>query len=146
MPKNIFLLTDGEIINKDKTLEIIEKNSTKFSVYSIGIGSAFDKGLIKNAGILGKGNYNFCYNINQLNETITNEINKAISPFISKLTIKTSLDKNNIIKNNDEHIPNIIREDEIINLNYITNNNKKDEKIKIEIIIKLMKKNMRLYL
>ena len=133
LPKNIFLLTEGEILNKDKTLEIIEKNSTKFVVYSIGIGNAFDKDLIKNAGILGKGSYNFCCNINQLNKAITDEINKAISPFISKLTIKTSLDKNNIIKNNDEHIPNIIREDEVINLNYITNNNKKEEKIKIEI-------------
>ena len=133
LPKNIFLLTDGEIVNKDKTLKLIEKNSTKFSVFSIGIGSAFDKDLIKNAGILGKGNYNFCHNINQLNKVIANEINKAISPFISKLTIKTSLDKDNIINNNDEHIPNIIREDEIVNLNYITTNNKKDEKIKIEI-------------
>ena len=133
LPKNIFLLTDGEILDKDKTLEIIEKNSTKFSVFSIGIGNAFDKDLIKNAGILGKGSYNFCYNINELNKTITNEISKAISPFISKLSIKTSLDKNNIINNNDEHIPNIIREDEIINLNYITNKKEKDDKIQIEI-------------
>ena len=136
LPKNIFLLTDGEILNKDKTLEIIEKNSTKFVVYSIGIGNAFDKDLIKNAGILGKGSYNFCCNINQLNKAITEEINKAISPFISNLTIKTSLDKNNIIKINDEHIPNIIREGEVINLSYITNNNKKEEKeekVKIEI-------------
>ena len=133
LPKNIFLLTDGEIVNKDKTLKLIEKNSTKFSVFSIGIGNAFDKDLIKNAGILGKGSYNFCYNINELNKTITNEISKAISPFISKLSIKTSLDKNNIINNNDEHIPNIIREDEIINLNYITNKKEKDDKIQIEI-------------
>ena len=133
LPKNIFLLTDGEIINKDKTLDLIEKNSTKFSVFSIGIGNGFDKDLIKNSGILGKGSYNFCFDINDLNKTITNEINKAISPFISKLEIKTSLDNNNIIKNNVDHIPNIIREDEIINLNYITNKNEKDDKVKIEI-------------
>ena len=82
---------------------------------------------------MGNGNYNFCFDINDLNKTITNEINKAISPFISKLKIKTSLDSNNIIKNNVDHIPNIIREDEIINLNYITNKNEKDDKVKIEI-------------
>ena len=133
LPKNIFLLTDGEIINKDITLDIIDKNSSKFSVFSIGIGTDFDKDLIKNAGILGKGSYNFCFNINELNKIIINEINKVISPFISKLTIKTSLDGNNIIKNNDDKIPNIIRKDEIINLNYITNKNEKDDKIKIEI-------------
>ena len=131
LPKNIFLLTDGEILDKDKTLKLIEKNSSKFSVYSIGIGNSFDEDLIKNAGILGKGSYNFCYDINELNETITKEINKAVSPYISKLEINTSLDNMNIIKNNN-NIPKIIREDEIINLNYITNN-EKNEPIKVEI-------------
>ena len=131
LPKNIFLLTDGEILNKDKTLGLIEKNSSKFSVYSIGIGHGFDEDLIKNAGILGKGGYNFCYDINELNKIIAKEINKAISPYISKLNIKTTLDTQNIIKNNN-NIPNIIREDEIINLNYITNN-EKNEAVKINI-------------
>ena len=35
LPKNIFLLTDGEIDNKRDTLSIIEKNNNKFSIYSI---------------------------------------------------------------------------------------------------------------
>jgi len=131
LPKNIFLLTDGEILDKDKTLGLIEKNSSKFSVYSIGIGHGFDEDLIKNAGILGKGGYNFCYDLNELNKIIAKEINKAISPYISKLNIKTTLDTHNIIKNNN-NIPNIIREDEIINLNYITNNEKNDA-VKINI-------------
>ena len=58
LPRNIFLLTDGEIENKKDTLAIIEKNSDKYSIYSIGIGKYFDEDLIKNAGIIGKGNYN----------------------------------------------------------------------------------------
>ena len=63
LPKNIFLLTDGEIRNKRETLELIEKNSSKFSIFSIGIGNSFDKDLIKNAGIISKGGFNFCYNL-----------------------------------------------------------------------------------
>ena len=130
LPRNIFLLTDGEILDKDKTLKIIENNSNNFSLYSIGIGNSFDKDLIKNAGILGKGNYNFCNKLDSLNSIIASEISKAISPYISKLDIKTSLDQIDIIKNNK--IKNIIREDEIINLNYITKEEKVD-KIKIDI-------------
>ena len=130
LPKNIFLLTDGEILDKNKTLKLIEKNSNNFSVYSIGIGNSFDKDLIKNAGILGKGNYNFCNNLQELNSIIASEISKAISSQISKLDIKTSLDKLDIIKNNK--IKNIIREDEIINLYYITKEEKADN-IKIDI-------------
>ena len=131
LPKNIFLLTDGEINDKNETLNLIEKNSSKFQIFSIGIGNDFDEDLIKNAGILGKGSYNFCKNMDELNTIIAQEINRAISPYISKLKITTSLDEINIIKNNN-NIPNIIREEEIIGLNYITNNEKNDP-IKIDI-------------
>ena len=47
LPRNIFLLTDGEIDNKSETLNIIYQNSSKYSIYSIGIGKYFDEDLIK---------------------------------------------------------------------------------------------------
>ena len=126
LPRNIFLLTDGEVDNKDKVLNIIEENNSNYTIYSIGIGNSFDKDLIKNAGIIGRGNYNFCNELTNLNSIIASEINKAVNNYIMDLDIKTSLDKNNIIKNNK--IKNVIRENEIINLNYIINNSKKCDK------------------
>ena len=39
LPINIFLLTDGEIENKDDTLKLIEQHSNEFSIYSIGKGN-----------------------------------------------------------------------------------------------------------
>ena len=79
LPKNIFLLTDGDTWDKEEALLLIEKNSSQFTVYSIGMGNNFDEDLIKNAGILGKGNYNFCKNLDDLNSIIASEINKATS-------------------------------------------------------------------
>ena len=93
LPRNIFLLTDGEIDDKKETLAIIEKNSDKYSIYSIGIGNSFDEDLIKNAGIIGKGGYNFCKDMEQINSTIVKEINKATSHFCSDINIKTSSSK-----------------------------------------------------
>ena len=66
LPKNLFLLTDGDINNRKDTLNIIEENSNEFFVFSVGIGNYFDKDLIQNAGILGKGNYNFCSDIKDI--------------------------------------------------------------------------------
>lgn len=77
LPRNIFLLTDGNIEDKSDTLQIIEQNIDEFFVYSIGIGNNFDENLIKNAGIIGKGKYNFCPNIDRLNEIIAKEVNNA---------------------------------------------------------------------
>ena len=132
LPRNIFLLTDGEICDKSNTLDLIDKNSSKYSIYSIGIGNYFDEDLIKNAGIIGKGGYNFCRDIEGINKIIVKEINRAISPFCSNINIKTSLDNENFVKN--QSIPNILRDNEIINLNYIINSKENNNsKINVEI-------------
>ena len=58
-----------------------------------------------------------------INKIIVNEINKSISSFYSNINIKTSLDAKNLVNNS---IPNIMRDNENINLNFIIkeNNNK----------------------
>ena len=129
LPKNIFLLTDGEIDDKKKTLALIEKNNSKFTIYSIGIGNDFDEDLIKNAGIIGKGNYNFCKNLDNLNSVIASEIGRATSSYSSNLKITTNLNDKNIIKNN--WIPDIIINNQIVNLYYITKDD--NNKIKMEV-------------
>ena len=143
LPRNIFLLTDGEIEDKKETLELIEKNNLKYSIYSIGLGTSFDEDLIKNAGIIGKGHYNFCRNLDNLNSIIVSEINKATSPYCSNLKITTNLNDKNIIKNND--IPNTIRNNEIVNLYYITNNNIPQINIEINYIDKENKEYSKKY-
>ena len=131
LPRNIFLLTDGEIEDKKKTLDLIYKNSSKYFIYSIGIGNNFDEDLIKNAGTIGKGGYNFCKEIEEMNKVIIKELNKAISPFYSNISIKSSLDKENLVKN--QSFPYIMRDNETLNLNYIISNNKENnDKINIE--------------
>ena len=130
LPKIIFLLTDGEIYDKKQTLELIEKYSSKFSIFSIGIGDSFDKDLIKNSGIIGKGGFNFCPNLEGLNSIIVNEINKCISPYISNFNMKSSLDEKYLYKAFE--IPEIVRNKQIINLGYIVEDND-NNKVKIDI-------------
>ena len=83
LKRNIFILTDGYVEDKERTLNIIEANNKLFSIYSIGMGDEFDEDLIKKAGILGNGNYDFCIDFNDLNSVIVNEINISTCPYIS---------------------------------------------------------------
>ena len=53
------MLTDGEVLDKNSVLKIIEENNSNYNIYSIGIGNYFDEYLIKNAGRKDKWNYNF---------------------------------------------------------------------------------------
>ena len=142
LPRNIFLLTDGEIEDKEDTLAIIEKNSDKFSIYSIGIGNYFDKDLIKNAGIIGKGNYNFCSDIEGLNKIIATEVCNACSPYISNFNFKSNLDEKNLYEmNNIKNI--IIKKNKVYNFNYIIEKNEENDNInKINIDIKYIEEDI----
>ena len=117
LPRNIFLLTDGEIDSKYYTLNLIEKNSNEFSVFSFGIGNDFDEDLIKNAGVLGKGNYSFCRDINELNQVIVSNLNNICVPFFHDLKISSFLDENNLYKLNDA--TTIIKENRIYHFGYL---------------------------
>ena len=100
LPRNIFLLTDGEITNKKDTLNLIETNNNEYSVYSFGIGNSFDEDLIKNAGVIGKGSYSFCRDIKGLNQVIASTLNNICGSYTCDLKIDSSLDKLNLYKLN----------------------------------------------
>ena len=104
LPKNIFILTDGEGFRRKDALKLIEENNEEFSVYSIGIGDYFDAEFIEQAGILGKGNYNFCQDISDLKNIIANLIKSASKPFITGLKINSSLNSKCIYNLNDKSL------------------------------------------
>ena len=68
----------------------------------------------------------------KLNSIVASEIRKSVIPFIINLNIKSIFDKKSIIKN--PTIINVIKENEIINLNYIIDTKLKDNNIEIELI------------
>jgi uncharacterized protein YegL len=132
LPRNIFLLTDGEINDKKETLALIEKNSNEFSVYSFGIGNDFDEDLIKNAGIVGKGNYSFCKDIKGLNQIIVSNLNDICTSFINNFDINSNLDSINLY--NTRNIDRVMKQNKIYRFDYITK--EKISKKKINFTIK----------
>ena len=47
LSKNVFLLTDGDVDDREQCFNLISANSGKFRIHSIGIGKDFDKVLIE---------------------------------------------------------------------------------------------------
>ena len=131
LPRNIFLLTDGEIDNKKDTLNLIEKYSNDYSVYSFGMGNSFDEDLIKNAGIVGKGSYSFCKQIDGLNKIIASTLNTICVPHINDFKLDSSLDKLNLCETIE--IPKVIIENRLYRLNYIIKEKLENKKINIKL-------------
>ena len=59
LSKNIFLLTDGQVHDREQCINLITTNSSKFRIHALGIGTDFDKILIERCGKLGKGTSSF---------------------------------------------------------------------------------------
>ena len=135
LARNLFILTDGEVNNSEECLGLIKTHSDKFKVHAIGIGSSFDKQLIQNAGIQGRGTYHFVTNVSDVNSIIIESLSKCLRNYI--LDAKLSL---NEIKPEYEFIPkmNFIYPDEILNYYFILKGKDHD---KIQINFENTKKN-----
>ena len=140
LPKNIFLLTDGEIDDKKETLDLIEKNSNEFSVFSFGIGNDFDEDLIKNAGIVGKGNYSFCKKIEGLSQVIISNLNNICTSYINNFNITSDLD--NITLFNTNNTFQVMKENIIYRFGYITKEKISNKTIKFTVKYKQNKEDI----
>ena len=139
LSKNIFLLTDGRVINREECINLITINSNKFRIHAIGIGNNFDKQLIEQSGKLGKGSSTYVENIKKINSAVINTINISLRPYLIDVQFNFTDHQNNIDNNIIKYNPinNFTYQDEIMNYSFIlkeTNNiNLALEPINIEI-------------
>ena len=99
MIKNIIILTDGEVDNKEKVLNLIVSNSSRFILHSIGIG-ACDIDLIERAALVGNGYSIYINNLNSLNSNIISLLEKTRKSI--RISCKTN--KKCFVENNTNKI------------------------------------------
>ena len=149
LSKNLFILTDGEVDDREKCIDLITTNSNKFRVHAFGIGKYFDKILIEKAGQLGKGSSSFVEKIEQIKSIVISKLNDFLRPYISDVNFEFpnyQINQKSIICCNP--INNFTYLDEIMNYSFILDENNKNDidnlngKINVKIIGKEQNKNM----
>ena len=135
LSKNIFLLTDGEVFDREKCIELISNNSSKFRVHALGIGNSFDEVLIKQCGKLGKGSSSFVKQLEKINSVVIDTLNKGLRPYITDLKFEFENYKDEISKNiiAVNPINNFVYQNEIMNYSFILPDNKELSNLKIKI-------------
>ena len=143
LSKNIFLLTDGQVNDREGCINIITANSDKFRLHSFGIGNMFDKYFIERSGKLGKGSSFFIQDVEGINTYIIKALRKCIRSYLVDVQFNFENYHNNINNNIISCKPdNIYNQDEIINFSFILsekyniNLDKLTEPISIEITAK----------
>ena len=87
--KQIFLLTDGEVNNPDITCATALKNRNENRIFSIGLGSGADPGLIKGLAKKSGGNYIMIADEDNMNEKVITLLSSAIAPAATNISIQT---------------------------------------------------------
>eukprot|EP01091_Cochliopodium_minus_P013480 TRINITY_DN4356_c0_g1_i2.p1 TRINITY_DN4356_c0_g1~~TRINITY_DN4356_c0_g1_i2.p1 ORF type:complete len:740 (-),score=158.49 TRINITY_DN4356_c0_g1_i2:133-2352(-) len=58
-PRQLFILTDGDITNTQQTIDLVKKEACTTRVFALGIGSAASRPLVTGLANAGKGSYEF---------------------------------------------------------------------------------------
>ena len=101
MKKSIILLTDGELDDKQKVLNLISANSERFIFNSIGIGSC-DKDLIERSALNGNGYSYYISKLNELNEVVISLLEKTQNC----LSLSCKVNQKCFIENTNEFVIN----------------------------------------
>ena len=123
LARNIFLLTDGQVFNRELCINLISTNSSKFRIQAIGIGNDFDKILIERAGKLGNGSSAFVEDVNNINEVVIETLNRCLRPYLININFgfaNKSMLKSPILIN--QPMNNFTYQDEVISYGFILGN------------------------
>ena len=132
LPQHIFILTDGYTTSKELTLNLIEKNTSRYQVYSYGIGNDFDQDFIRTAGEVGYGSYKFINNIDNLSTIINEQLKKCMRIYYDQVKFNVENNNNNELIY-DFYRNEFILENQLVNYSFngninIKNNYKQGEK------------------
>ena len=129
---NLFILTDGCVINKQECLKIIAEASNWMRVHSIGIGNTFDLELIEKSGKLGKGSYSYARNLGAMKEVVIEALNKSLRNSLLSNQFDFS---GNIGKMEYFYSPNtnVIYQDDLLCYSFITKGHIEKTNINIKI-------------
>ena len=136
--RNLFILTDGEVWDRNESLKLIEDNKDVFRVHSFGIGNSFDRNFIQNSGK--NGSYCFIKNIQKIKSNVIQTLNKTLRNYLFDFKINV-----NNLKTEHSYFTSqrICYQDEFLNFYFIIKNKINNVNIDVQYYDKneLVKKN-----
>jgi len=86
-PRQIMLLTDGQVPNNEEIIDFVKKHCNTTRVFTFGIGNDVSKELIKGVARAGNGKFEFVSLEERMEEKVMKQLESAISPGLTNLRL-----------------------------------------------------------
>jgi uncharacterized protein YegL len=103
IPRQIFLLTDGEVTNPQKCIDAVRKHADTTRVFTFGIGNDADKNLVRGMAEAGEGKAEFILSGENMDEKVLRQLKRALKPALTDIKMDWGSLKN--VEQTPFHLP-----------------------------------------
>ncbi|EDO45203.1 predicted protein, partial [Nematostella vectensis] len=90
-PRQVFLMTDGEVGNTQQVITLVKKNSTHARCFTFGIGQGASTALIKGVARAGQGTAEFITSSHQMQAKVVKTLRNALQPSMEDIKVTWDL-------------------------------------------------------
>ena len=88
LARQVFVLTDGQVSNSSACISLVRKHSATNRVFTLGVGSAADRHLVKGMARAGQGTAIFTSQGEQITPKIMEQLKNALQPCITDIEVR----------------------------------------------------------
>ncbi len=86
-PRQLFVLTDGEVSNTEAVIALVRKHSASTRVFTFGIGAGASQHLVKGMARAGEGEAEFIAPGERMEGKVMRQLARALTPSLSDVTV-----------------------------------------------------------
>ena len=86
-PRQIFILTDGEVRDKERCIDLVRGNVNTTRLFAFGIGNAVDRDLVHGMARAGEGRSSIVRDISSIRGSVMKQIEYAVQPGLTDIHI-----------------------------------------------------------
>ncbi|MGB6853807.1 MAG: hypothetical protein WBG49_14605, partial [Thermoanaerobaculia bacterium] len=111
LPRQLFILTDGQVTNDEAVIALVRKHSSNTRVFSFGIGAGASHHLVQGIARAGNGAAELIYPNERIEGKVMRQLGRALSPALSDVKI----DWGNLeIRQAPHHLPPVFADGRVL--------------------------------
>jgi hypothetical protein len=87
LPRQVFVLTDGEVSNTDAVIELVRRHGGRTRVFAFGIGAAPSHHLVRGLARAGEGAAEFIAPGERIEKKVLRQLNRALQAALTDVTV-----------------------------------------------------------